>query len=72
MTGENESTAKTEDLYGAQWWYCHDRGLPVFIEPDCRCPRCGRNIFGPGGYPPMTSMETMITGCPYCNASFCD
>jgi len=43
--------------YEAQEKYCNQYELPIFIQKDGTCPRCGRQL---------------ITGCPFCNASYCE
>lgn len=70
MNGDFEITP--EYLYAAQREYCQSRHLPVFIDCDCRCHRCQRFIFGSGGIAPEKATQIHITGCPHCNASFCD
>lgn len=71
----NEQTETSRILAGidAQTKYCEETGSPQFFPRDGRCYRCGQNIFGGDhGYSPETAGKTLITGCPFCNASFCD
>lgn len=59
--------------YEAQKRYCEEKHLPMFVRQDCRCHRCGGYVFGgEHGYSPEAAGRTLITGCPHCNASFCD
>lgn len=60
------------DLVEAQEKYCNDKGLPCFIGYDGRCPNCGRDIFGEGGYSEDDAANMMITRCPFCATSFCE
>lgn len=60
------------EAYALQEQYCNDHGVPIFINRDCRCVRCGRNIFGEGGHSAEYAGKSLITSCPYCNASFCE
>jgi hypothetical protein len=56
----------------AQQEYCHKNGLPCFAPSDGYCPRCRRVIYGGRGYSLERASTRMITGCPYCNTSYCD
>lgn len=72
MNGEVHAVDPIEVLYQNQADYCNENGCPIFIDRSCRCPRCGRDIFGAGGYAPEKARKMLVTGCPHCNASFCD
>lgn len=58
--------------YEAQEKYCNEYELPIFIQKDGTCPRCGRNIFSDGGFSIEHAGRHLITGCPFCNASYCE
>lgn len=69
----------THEAYEAQRKYCDEHNVPLFA--DKYCPHCGKDIFGVYGiggdkYRCGFSVEcaggTLITGCPFCNYSFCD
>ena len=53
----------------AQTNYCDRKGFPHFA-PDDKCYRCRSHIYD------KISVERagseLITGCPYCHASYCD
>jgi hypothetical protein len=44
--------------------YCKDNNLPMFAPKDGRCFSCGKEI--------NDTDKKHITGCPYCNYSFCE
>lgn len=63
----------------AQREYCDKNHLPHFAPYDGCCFRCGRNIYSPVKYPKYTvgitveeAGSTLITGCPFCSASYVD
>ena len=64
----------------AQSKYCKDRGAPYFAPGNGRCYRCGRDIYAPLERPDgrVTGIDveqvgsTLITGCPHCNATYCE
>lgn len=55
----------------AQKKYCEERGAPHFAPYDGRCYRCGRQIYGGGGWN-LDDAKKLITGCPHCHYSFCE
>ena len=65
----NEITKYAVEL---QKSFCRANKMPLFISESGTCFRCGRNIFGPDGISVENAAAQLITGCPYCNASFCD
>jgi hypothetical protein len=44
--------------------YCEEHNVPMFAPEDGKCWCCNKQI-------PDTD-EKLITGCPFCNYSFCD
>ena len=64
----------------AQAEYCEKNEMPNFASYNGTCWRCGRNIYlpinGSGGkifgYTVEEAGKRLITGCPHCNATFCD
>lgn len=64
----------------AQEQYCDEHECPRFAPADGNCPRCGRNIYEPVktktgmvyGFSVEYAEQHLITGCPYCNATFVD
>ena len=58
--------------YAAQEKYCEENKLPMFIDGSCSCYKCGRHVFDTGGCTVEEAEKKLITGCPFCNASFCD
>ena len=56
----------------AQREYCDAHYLPHFAPQDGYCYSCGRYIYGPNGYSLEQASTRLITGCPFCNASYCD
>lgn len=56
----------------AQAKYCEKNEVPMFAPNNGRCVCCGRNIYDVGGISVETAGKKMITGCPFCDASFCD
>lgn len=64
----------------AQARYCDETKCPHFAPRDGICYRCGHQIYSPTkaqyGYTIGISVEaaanSLITSCPYCNASYCD
>lgn len=58
-----------EDKQKAQHKYCKLNGLPNFAGSG-KCFSCHKNVFEK-----LTieqSANELITGCPFCNKSFCD
>lgn len=59
----------------AQKEYCKAHDAPEFFPNHYvgfMCYRCHRNIFSPGGYSVEFASNHLITGCPFCHASYCD
>lgn len=67
----------------AQQQYCEKNGLPQFTPDNGRCWSCGQNIYEEKGCCIYGSKERsgisveragsqLITGCPFCNRSYCD
>ncbi len=70
---ESEMWERPEDKnVSAQRKYCFDHDAPMFLSYDGRCFSCGAYVFGPRGIPPAEAGKRLITGCPYCQRSFCD
>lgn len=68
-----EQTYDKTKAMKAQEEYCDKNGYPCYIPSRYGlCYRCGRNIFGEGGYSVEVAGNTLITGCPFCCASYCD
>jgi len=44
--------------------YCEKNNLPMFVSMDGVCSWCHKQIGDTG--------TELITGCPYCNRSFCE
>ena len=57
----------------AQKQYCEEKGLPCFVGGNGRCHRCGKYVFDPdGGVSEEAAGKKLVTGCPFCHASFCE
>jgi len=66
----------------AQSKYCVDNQLPHFAPYSGFCYNCAQQIYGKGrrrmggeiedGISVETAGTEIITGCPYCNRSYCD
>ena len=64
--------------------FCSSKELPRFAPYDGVCYRCHSNIYSPKvayafdgtvyttGFDVERAGKMLITGCPHCNASFCD
>ena len=64
---------RSQQAAKAQYDYCEKNQQPHFAPPSGRCYRCGRSIYsGQFGYSVEQAGVQYITGCPYCNRSFCD
>ena len=70
----DQQTAYDIDAYNAQKKYCEEKGYPLFLYyRNGQCFRCGNSVFRqPGGYTIEHAGSHLITGCPFCNASFCE
>lgn len=68
-------TYDAEQASAAQEWYCEKNGYPRFA-PTWRdgyaCPYCKQNIYREGGISVGQASIALITGCPFCHASYCD
>lgn len=67
------------EAYKAQKKYCDENNLPLFVNK--HCPLCGKDVFGMYrksndeyryGFSVEVASSTLITGCPFCNYSFCE
>ncbi len=57
----------------AQKKYCEEHGVPMFAPANGICFRCGCDIYSEfGGYSVEYAGVKHITGCPFCNATYCD
>jgi uncharacterized protein with PIN domain len=65
-----------KDAIKAQTEFCERFQLPLFMPEDGRCFSCRNNIFlqlnEKGAISVESAGETHITGCPFCNKSYCD
>jgi len=52
--------------------YCEKTGSPHFAPYTGGCYKCRRNIYGEGGYSVEYASKGLVTGCPFCNRSYCD
>ena len=59
----------TDTKIKAQEEYCEKHKVPMFAPKD-KCYSCNRNIWDKITLEQATN--ELITGCPYCNKSFCD
>jgi hypothetical protein len=55
----------------AQRKYCKEKGYPHFAPRNGICLYCSRQIYETG-ITTERAGSTLITGCPYCNKSYCD
>lgn len=73
-----ENIAKLAKKHPDDWFYANEMKKPEyervgFAPLDGKCWRCGRNIAeGENGITLKELGDYIITGCPYCNYSFCD
>lgn len=69
----------------AQRKYCEDNKAPHFAPRSGRCWSCGRNIYEEyksvsfysdhvriTGITTEKAANSLVTGCPHCNRSYCD
>ena len=57
----------------AQEEYCKTHQRPMFAPMDGMCYHCCRDIYAyPYGITIQSAGSRLITGCPYCNATFVD
>lgn len=69
-----DKTFDTEKAIAAQREYCNRTKAPHFAPLyDGRCYSCGQNIFAAtNGWTVEAAGKRLITGCPYCHASYVD
>ena len=60
------------EAIAAQTAYCKEHSLPHFAPSNGYCFRCGLQIYGKNGISVEEAGTRLITGCPYCRASYCD
>jgi len=60
----------TKQKIEAQAKYCRKVRAPMFAPEDGHCYACGRQIYD--RYTVQQAGEHLITGCPYCNRSYCE
>ena len=64
------------DAYKAQEKYCQEHDVPMFIGEMGICPSCGKSVFnkadGVGTWSVERAGKSLITGCPFCYATFVD
>ena len=66
-------TYSTDEAIKAQEEYCEQRKVPHFAPYSGRCYSCGKDIYSaPYGYTVEYAKNRLITGCPYCRASYVD
>ena len=56
----------------AQKKYLEENELPDWFPYQGFCERCGRDLFGPGGWTIDEASTQMITGCRFCHHSCID
>ena len=75
-----EGTFDAAKANAAQIAYCKEKGYPHFA-PTNRCFKCNKNIYEVSvkqfsgietGISVEKAGQTLITGCPHCNWSYCD
>lgn len=63
----------SEQARKAQKEYCEKNKVPHFAPWSGSCYSCHKNIYSaPNGYTVEYASMRLITGCPYCMASYCD
>lgn len=73
-----ENIAKLAEKHPDNWFYSSEMKKPEnqrvgFAPYNGKCFRCGRNIAeGENGITLEELGDYIITGCPYCNYSFCE
>jgi len=60
---------KIEAKRAAQREYCRDMHYPHFAPSDGKCRYCGKQIYERISL--KTAGSQLITGCPWCNRSYC-
>ncbi len=66
----------------AQEKYCVEKGYPHFAPRNGKCFRCGQNIYSEKGRTRSVkewhgisverASKELVTGCPFCNWSYCE
>jgi hypothetical protein len=66
----------------AQEKYCAEKGYPHFAPQSGKCFSCGQNIYSEkgrtrsrkewNGISVERASKELITGCPFCNRTYCD
>jgi hypothetical protein len=66
----------------AQEKYCAEKGYPHFAPHSGKCFSCGQNIYSEkgrtrsgkerNGISVERASKELITGCPFCNRTYCD
>ena len=69
----NNNSFELIEAVKVQEEYCKNNDAPMFAPKNGYCYVCGKKIFGGEyGYTMKDASSRLITGCPYCHASFCD
>lgn len=71
----NTRTYNSRQAAEAQKKYCSENKVPVFAPGEWskyRCIRCFHDIYREGGISVEEAGKKLITGCPFCNYSFCN
>lgn len=76
------TTWDTTEAIKAQIAFCERNEIPMYAPSNGICPACGRDIYDPHTYRGREehtygisveeAASRLITGCPHCNATFCD
>ena len=72
---EIKETFNPAEAEKAQIEFCKEHNAPEFFPNHYvgyLCYRCHHNIFSENGYSVEFSGTHLITGCPFCHASYCD
>jgi hypothetical protein len=80
-----DKMAETYDISKAakaQEKYCTEKGYPHFAPRNGKCFSCGQNIYSEKGRTRSgeewqgisveRASKKLITGCPFCNRTYCD
>lgn len=76
------NTYNIKEAIKAQDWYCRTKILPHFAPDDGVCWDCRQNIYSEkgktrcgketNGITVESAAGHLITGCPFCNRTYCD
>lgn len=76
------TTYNIPEAIKAQDWYCKTKILPRFAPGNGICWSCHQNIYSEKGqtryekethgYSVESAAGQLITGCPFCNRSYCE